>query len=482
MLPAVRVSASRDLSEVLLPVAVAVTILLFAFGSTDMWQFDRVGSRGRWIALLLLGLLAVVAAARERTARLHAHHAFAAGFVLLAAVSTTWAVRPHVSAGRAASLAVLVVTVVGLAAWAAERPRRALFLFAGVLAGAVAVVLASYGLWVVDSAHATQSSTAGSPWRFRGIGGNPNTVAMLVAVALPAAVVAVVVTRRALVRGVAATSVGLLALELALSGSRGGIVAAVLGSAIAVGVGLTGSRVRRGGAAAGVAVALLVFAGVVAKLVPAASSRPAEVTAPAPPAWLPWYSEVVPTGYALVQATDSSGNPRQAILLPKSLGVCKQEDELGRPQPGQQATFRRTLFTSSGRVEAWIRALHEGSARLLAGYGFGSEDAVFFNCFYFFTGAHVENSYLGLFLQLGAVGVVLFAALAIALGRGMARAAYDPETRVAAAIAAGGGAAALVLAFVQSYFYSVGNIATLSVWLFAFVGAALGLRRGAHAA
>jgi O-antigen ligase len=371
--------------------------------------------------------------------------------------------------------------VSALAAWVEQHPARAMLVFAGVLAGAVIVVLLSYGLWAIDPAQATQSHNAGSPWRFRGIGGNPNTVAMLAAAALPVAWVGVVVAKRPLARGLAGASLVLLAVELALSGSRGGIFAAVLGSAFAVGIAVPRSRVRSVAAAAGVAVVLLGFSAVVDKLLPAAGATPVAASPPAPPSWLPWYSQVGPTGNALVQVTNRSGALGDAILLPKSLGLCKPEDELGRPKPGQATSYRRTLFTSSGRGQAWVRALHEGLARPIAGYGFGSEDRVFSSCFYFFTGAHVENSYLGLFLQLGVVGVLFFAVLALALGRGLLRAARDVETRSAAAIACGAAAAALVLALVQSYFYSVGNIATLSVWLFVFVGAALGSRGISHA-
>src|SRR5207237_1431695 len=56
-----------------------------------------------------------------------------------------------------------------------------------VLAGAVLVALAGIGVYLVRHGRAVQAATTQNPVRFRGIGQNPNTVAMLLAVALPLA-------------------------------------------------------------------------------------------------------------------------------------------------------------------------------------------------------------------------------------------------------------------------------------------------------
>jgi hypothetical protein len=66
---------------------------------------------------------------------------------------------------------------------------------------------------------------------------------------------------------------------------------------------------------------------------------------------------------------------------------------------------------------------------------------------------------------------VLLAAIVRALVRGVRRG--EGEARVAAAAAAGAVGAGILFMFVQSYAYSVGNVATLSFWLCAFVGAAV---------
>ena len=125
---------------------------------------------------------------------------------------------------------------------------------------------------------------------------------------------------------------------------------------------------------------------------------------------------------------------------------------------------------SSGRLDAWRRAFHIGNGRPVFGYGFGSEEAVFVPRFREFQGRRPENSFLGLYLQLGAVGVLLLlgflaaaaAAALVAMRRGV------PEASAFAGVLVGGGA----LLLVQSYVYSVGNVATMTFWISAMLAAA----------
>jgi hypothetical protein len=163
------------------------------------------------------------------------------------------------------------------------------------------------------------------------------------------------------------------------------------------------------------------------------------------------------------------------LLVPTAFGDCRPEDQIGRPLPGHsRPSLRRSVFGTSGRAQAWQGALEQWRQRPILGYGFGTEDEVFFDCFYVFQGSRPENSYLGTMLQLGLVGLVLLLAflgsIAVPLARGLRRGGPRIDAVGAATAVV---AAALVIGLVQSYLYSVGNVATLSVWLTALTGLAL---------
>jgi O-antigen ligase len=130
--------------------------------------------------------------------------------------------------------------------------------------------------------------------------------------------------------------------------------------------------------------------------------------------------------------------------------------------------IRRTFFTSSGRRAAWSGAIHQAEKRPVAGYGFGTEARVFVDRYANFESDLVENAYIGAALQLGIVGLVLFVAVAVVALGPFARA---PSGGIEAACA-GVAAAALVVAVTQSYFFSVGNIGTLTAWVSLFLLAA----------
>jgi O-antigen ligase len=144
---------------------------------------------------------------------------------------------------------------------------------------------------------------------------------------------------------------------------------------------------------------------------------------------------------------------------------------------GGQPTLRRTFFGSSGRVDAWTGALHQALERPLLGFGFGTEADVFVDRYYYFVGGRPENAYIGLALQLGLIGLVSFVALLGALAAAGVRAVRGPRRPVAAA-GLGVLAAGLVLAVVQSYPYSAGDIATLTLWTSLFLLPAVLRERG----
>jgi O-antigen ligase len=157
--------------------------------------------------------------------------------------------------------------------------------------------------------------------------------------------------------------------------------------------------------------------------------------------------------------------------------VFPLDDDVGRPLPHQgQLIGSRQAFGSSGRTAAWRGALHQVDQRPVTGYGFGTEQRVFVDRYALFAGGLPENSYIGFLLQLGVVGLISFLALvAVWLGRGVGAyrrlADRDRLTLVAcgAVVVAG-----LVCAIVQSYLTSVGNVATATFWIAAFMLAALG--------
>jgi hypothetical protein len=92
---------------------------------------------------------------------------------------------------------------------------------------------------------------------------------------------------------------------------------------------------------------------------------------------------------------------------------------------------------------------------------------VFADRFYSFEGNFVENSYLGLFLQLGAAGVALLVALLAALAWSAARLVLRfPRGGIGpAAGAIGVLIAAVLIGGTQSGVLSVGNIAAASIWI-----------------
>jgi hypothetical protein len=149
-------------------------------------------------------------------------------------------------------------------------------------------------------------------------------------------------------------------------------------------------------------------------------------------------------------------------------GAYPLEFDIGSQGANRIQPTSRPLFGLSGRSQAWSGAITLGDKRPVAGYGFGTERNVFVDRYALFASDLPENSYIGLYLQLGVVGLACFVALVIAL----IVAALRATSRWSAAVPLGVLLAALLLAMVQSYIYSVGNVATMTVWICAFLGAA----------
>jgi len=447
---ALRAALRRPSLDDLLPPLVAAAVFAFACGSSSVPSVTRVGHSLRWAALgVLLAAAALAQLQRRSLPPIRAATVAATAFVALGLVSAAWSVQPRISFERAVSLGLLFAVCILLAE--RRRPER---LLDGVLAGAVAVALA--GLVVLAAAHdrAVQPATYQGPARYQGFGQDPNTAALLLAVALPIAVWALLDARRPAGRALAGSALGLLLGTIVASGSRGGLFAAGVGSLVVIAARAGRSRATLVGA---VAVVVLVLAGVGIQSLPKATS----LAPPAP---------------AAAAASAATAKPKPKPPQPRYRNADRDyplDADIGQPLPGGgQPNVTRSFFGSSGRLDAWEGALHDAVRRPVAGHGFGTERDVFTDRYYRFVGGLPENSYLGLAIQLGIAGLLALAALVAVIARSALPALRGPRRGV---VAAGLGvlAAGLAIGVVQSYLYSVGNLAAAALWIPAFVVAAV---------
>jgi hypothetical protein len=438
--PALATFRRRLPLEPMVLVTLAATILATACSASWSVELRAVAHPFRAVALVALaGLALALALSRPVDVRGdRVAQCCAAGFLLLAAASTAWSVAPTHTAERAGAFALGIVIAAALAvavAGDAQLRRRVLL---AVLAGAVLVAIFGLGAYAISSDGAIQPATAEAGARFRGVGQNPNTCAMLFAVSLPLTALFGLERRTSRARLAAGAAFGLLAGSIVASGSRGALVPACIGL-LAFGFVLatrTAPRAAVVGAVAAFGAASIVI-GTAAKPLSAAEGA---------------------------RARSPFGNterytPRDAQY------VIRLEDETG--YAGYRAPSGRSLLSTSGRLDAWRGALEQGGHRALLGYGFGTEANVFVDRFQSFQGGVPENSFLGLFLQLGALGVVLFVSLAAAVARSAAFLARRDRALGAACIAVL--AVGVALALVQSYVYALGNVATLAFWVCALL-------------
>jgi O-antigen ligase len=418
-----------------LAAALAMTVFAFASGSTIVNSILIRGRPARWDCLFVLGALAVAYAtvARPRL-RLNGFLLLTIVLVAVAFASAFWSVDPWLTTRRAGAFAAVVVAGIGLFYGSRGRAESIRLLLLGLLAGMVAVAVA--GLVVLAVAHedAIQAASYEYQARFRGFGQNPNTSAELLAIGVPLALLFVLEegSRRARV-GAAVVAV-LFATSIAASGSRGPMIAALLGSLVLV-------LARRVAWPRRLALALLLAGAFLAAVV--ASQIPDPKTVPSSPTTV---TRHVGRGVA------DADRPPPRYVTPA-------------------APVRRTLFSSSGRMEAWRGAVHKAEQRPLAGYGFGTEQLAFVDRYVAFEADLPENSYIGAALQLGLVGLVLLLAIVAAALAGFVQKVrrLTSAARPVAAACAGAALSALFLGLTQSYLFSVGNIATTSAWLCMFL-------------
>lgn len=430
--------------EIAAPAALALTIFVIACGSSSPAGLREAGHSLRWVAL---GALLLIAAAYA-LARPNAPHVRvwpllpAVWLTALAAVSTAWSVQPRLTFERAVSLAIVVAVACLLAYATADDPVARRRLIQGLVAGGALIAVGGVVLLGIDRELATVGNQHGT--RYQGLGENPNTVALLAALASPAAAWCALEARGRASRALAWTSFAAIFGSLVAAQSRGAI--AGVGAGLLLLTLLPRPRVVRLALTGGIVVLLLFAAQLSSLRFTSITTTARQTPAPAQP-----------------PQSGSAGDAQGPDLM--QFPVAREED-LGHPFYSRR-DIDLGVISSAGRVEAWRGAFHTAMSRPLVGYGFGTEDRVFVDRYYVFEGARPENSYLGWLLQLGATGLAAFALFAASLLGVLIRVVRtaSPAER---SVAVGLGAitmSGLVAALTQSYLYSAGNVAMLTFWV-----------------
>ena len=417
--------------------ALATLIVVVACGSATDVSLLLLGRHWRFVVLaeFAAAVWAYWAWRYPRVGSLRRPVVWAAvAFVALAAASAAWSPDPKLTLLRAAALAVTLAAGIGLASIAAGRPGFAGGILWALLTGAAVVAL--LGLLILSLSHdlAVQAASTQYPARYRGLGQNPNTVALLLALVIPLTLWTFDRTGTILGRSAAVAAFVLLDGSIVASGARGPLLAGFVGSLVYLVVRAGSTRARL----VSVAVAILVLA------------LDAGLTQ------IPKALKPVPSSTAPHPSAPAARRPNVELVRPLS-------DEVGA---SGSASIQRSLFGTSGRLRAWHGALDQAAHRPLAGYGFGAEDRVFADRYYGFDSSLPENSYIGMLLQLGVAGALAFATLLAAIVAGGARVLRGSAPgRLEATACAAVVAAGLVLALTQSYLTSVGNVATVTFWV-----------------
>lgn len=483
----------------LVPAALALAVFGFTTGSSSVpLFFQEGGKQARWLGLVLL--LAIGAAwslsVGSRRVLLTRRFMPVAALAALAVLSVAWSVDPGVGGARAISLLLLFAATGALAHASAGSMARRRAVAIGLVAGCALVVLGGLLVLLLAPDYAVQWATTQSPVRYRGLGINPNTVPLLLAVCLPLALWAAVEARERRRRVLAWLVVGAFLAQIVASGSRGAALASVLGI-VGSALVLDRSRGFRVTASAGVVV-LLGYGFVLREVVTPTPQRGAVEPLVVPIVQRPDEEEPTgPGGRAAPEAPGGSDRPSSpgspgdrpppASAYPHDrhppptasgesddgvrLFYVRRRDEIGHPLLGA-SNEGGTLLGGSGRLSVLPEVIRTASRRPLLGYGFGTESQTFTDRWYVFDGGLPENSYLGWVLQLGIVGLCLFlavgAVLVVVARRALRRDRDGPERRLFAAFTLMA-LCGFVLAGFQSYVYSVGNVAALPFWVAVFM-------------
>ena len=466
----------RALAEWGIPLGVACMVIAFAAGSSAVPAPEALRARHP------LDRAAHRCAARPCSTRSGASGRRAAcrraecspsarsprAFLAVAVVSTAWSVAPRLTFERAGTVGILFLLGAALATSTANDTAARVRLFQGLGAGAVAVGLLGVGVLVFDYNASAIQATPQSPWRYRGFTENPNTIAILAGASLP--ILAALALRASSGRRQAAWFAGSLVLvgSIVASESRGGLLAAFAGTLVVTVFGVRGLRRQL----VAVTALVIVFGGGLAMrqaVQPPPPTFTSQIAAPQPLPPPVQQPTTTPTGTKTKPKPKQAPKPAPHIVRPKvrTALLPQEQDEIGHPALSKQAT----TTVASGRIAAWEGALEQIGDRPILGYGFGTEQKVFLDRWYYFQGGSPENSYLGLLLQVGALGLALVLAMGLALVVGGFRALriVEGDDRILVVASLGVIVAAAAIMLIQSYLYSVGNIASATVWISMFV-------------
>jgi O-antigen ligase len=426
------------------PFVVGAAILAAAAGSSIQRGLLNAGMPARWVLIALLFAFACVRAAVAREWSFPPAVASAiALFCGLGLVSTAWSVHPRGTLERAVG-EIVVVSALGLLAGCIRgRPALRTRLLDGVLLAGAVVALAGFLYWLAEPSRGAIAATVEYPSRYQGIEENPNTAALLLAIAMPLALARALAARNLLGRVGYTLVLAGLAASISASGSRGGLLGGFVGSLAVVALAPARPRLR-----AGIAVAVVAALVVAAWAMTIPQALPA-VAAPGPP-------------------THATRNAEKTLPL---------SQEIGNPWWTRRAGgYRRSLFNTSVRLRALRGSIHEALGRPLLGFGFGAEQWAFVNRYYAFSSGNPENGYVGMFLQTGFIGLALFLVMlgfcvVPPLVDCLRRWAAGADARLVAAL--GAAAAGLVMGLSQSFFHGPGGIAYVAFWT-ALLTAAVG--------
>jgi hypothetical protein len=419
----------------------AATIVAMVLGSAYSSTVQQQWSGPRWAFLVALWVASLVAV-RHSARRVVVVLVPLLPLVGFMAFSTAWSVRPQTTFGRAGALTIVFMIAAALAVAMEEDilPRDGVV--AALLGGMTVVALGGAVLLVVSQPEAMHPGTG----RLNGLGGDSNTVSSMFGVGIPLALGAVLGWRGRR-RRLAVAVLVVLVVSVVASGSRGSLLAAAAGSVVVVAIATRGAKAR---AVAVGLVALAAVAAAVGTAKPIGSESANHVP--------------VPTGSVGEPVTGPKGH---RVYLNAELS-WRLEDDVGGSLPGAPPVDpHRSALNSSGRTQAWEGALRQVRDRPLAGYGFGTESLVFVDRYVAFQGSYAENAYIGLLLQIGALGLAVFLFAFVVAARRMRHqlAVGDEDERHWAAAFVGATAAGLVLALTQSFVGSAGNVAVLTFWI-----------------
>jgi O-antigen ligase len=377
-------------------ILILLTALVLMLGQTHFDIVHRSLDNVRWLAFALMGFayFMVVASAGHRTRRARVPDVIIVAWVAYAFLSTLYSIEPVLTVQRSTTLLLMYVAVF----WAAWR-------YAGQHGEEKAIEIVLWALLIVCAAGLLMLPVDEGVWvrgRFRGLMENPNSLGLLAGVMFPVALERLHARRwpRYWVL------VGIMAVSLVLTASRGGILAALIGSAYVL------WKARRRTFLAG-AVALLFAA-----LWVGTSSRLKER----------WIENPI-----LRAETIRTGSGRISEAWPAAMTIIGE-----RPLLGHGFGTEDLLFEA---------------------YGYDPKS------FREHTGSYLHNSYLGLTAQTGLVGALaFFGPLLYLLVWSALRSLHDGALDLKHGLQ-GVLIAALVACFFESWIYSMGNSQAFPFWL-----------------